>query len=103
MRSRLAVRRSDRSVRRLRAYEQNIGYDYSLFSYSDHIKVRSHFTGGFGWFGQHSFSEEKCSLQPEKTVTISNLLSSEDNSLSAARDQWLVALSSFRQVTQVVE
>lgn len=59
------------------------------------------FLGGYGWFGQHTLSDEQCGLEPPKTVTLSNLLESEDSSLSSARNQWLIALSSFRQVKLV--
>lgn len=57
--------------------------------------------GGYGWFGQHTSNDEQCGLEPPKTVTLSNLLETEDGSLSSARNQWLIALSSFRQVTLV--
>nr|CAG4641610.1 EOG090X04CK [Eurycercus lamellatus] len=54
--------------------------------------------GGYGWFGHHSFDSEECSPQQEQVVTLSNLLPSEENSFATAREHWLVAISSFRQI-----
>ena len=59
----------------------------------------SHYLGGYGWFGVHGYNPDECSPQQEQPVTISNLLPSDESSLGAAREQWLVALSSFRQVS----
>jgi len=53
--------------------------------------------GGYSWFGQHNFSSEECTPK-EKIVTLSNLLPSETNSFSSAREHWLIAISSFRQI-----
>nr|CAG4646965.1 EOG090X04CK [Megafenestra aurita]SVE92323.1 EOG090X04CK [Megafenestra aurita] len=53
-------------------------------------------TGGYGWFGLHHFNLDECNSQPP--VTISNLLPTDEGSLSSAREQWLVAISSFRQI-----
>nr|CAG4634721.1 EOG090X04CK [Alona affinis] len=54
--------------------------------------------GGYGWFGHHSFNPEECSPQPERLLTLSNLLPSEENSFGSAREHWLTAISSFRQI-----
>nr|CAG4650891.1 EOG090X04CK [Simocephalus serrulatus]SVE94172.1 EOG090X04CK [Simocephalus serrulatus] len=55
--------------------------------------------GGYGWFGIHHFNPDECNPQQEqKPVTLSNLLPSEEGSLSAVREQWLVAISSIRQI-----
>nr|CAG4644709.1 EOG090X04CK [Leptodora kindtii] len=54
--------------------------------------------GGYGWFGQHVYNPDECSTKQEAFVTLSKLIPSEDNSLASAREHWLMALSSFRQV-----
>jgi len=53
--------------------------------------------GGYSWFGEHSFDSEECTSK-EKIITLSNLLPSDENSFSSAREHWLVAISSFRQI-----
>nr|CAG4649246.1 EOG090X04CK [Scapholeberis mucronata]SVE93551.1 EOG090X04CK [Scapholeberis mucronata] len=54
--------------------------------------------GGYGWFGLHHYNPDECTTQQEPTATISNVLPSDDSSLNAAREQWLVAINSFRQI-----
>ena len=57
-----------------------------------------HDIGGYGWFGQHHYNPDECIPQQEPKATISNLLPNDEATLGDAREQWLMALSSFRHV-----
>lgn len=76
----------------------NIFYCFIAFRQNSFFGFHN-FSGGYGWFGIHTFNPDECNPQQEqKPVTLSDLLPSEEGSLSAVREQWLVAISSIRQV-----
>ena len=80
-----------------RVYSNEFEQIETVVRWTDSTVVSHWFTGGYSWFGEHSFDSEECTSK-EKIITLSNLLPSDENSFSSAREHWLVAISSFRQV-----